>query len=140
LYQKIYMEMSQENSLCSYLKQKCHYFSFPKSENRRKMSLAILLIIDIGQKLVTSKLFCVLRIILCTKNYSVYHVFCPRMYTKSPSDYYNWGSLLSYLVSFYFLRIWNCLNDAQNCMHNQNASGSSNTNLRSAWSLSSISI
>jgi hypothetical protein len=30
----IYMEMSQGNSLYSYLKQKCHFFSFTKSENR----------------------------------------------------------------------------------------------------------
>jgi hypothetical protein len=31
-----HMEMSQGNSLCSYLKQrKCHFFSFTKLENRR---------------------------------------------------------------------------------------------------------
>jgi hypothetical protein len=30
------MEMSRENSLCSYLKQRCHFFSFTKLENRRE--------------------------------------------------------------------------------------------------------
>jgi hypothetical protein len=44
----IYMEISQGNSLCSYLEENCHFFSFTKLEDKRAEQVLLGGLVPVG--------------------------------------------------------------------------------------------